>query len=208
MQTPTPVPTVPTPTLTPAPAPLFFTEQFRVTPPYWDFLQVDNGQPFAEPGVQDGFLVFDLAATNQWAYGLYEGHDYADVTVETQSQYRTLGDGAVGLVCRYDLTKGWYEFNIYADRTYELLYGQWLTPGVARYTPLYHGESEKIQSDENRIGLRCQGNALTPFVNGTQLRTWTELKFGLAEGKAGLAVSSFEDAPFTIAFDWIKVSEP
>lgn len=205
---PSPLPVTPTASQTPPPGPRSFTEEFRAQPNYWDFLGVDNGQPFAAPSVQDGFLVFDLNASNQWAYGIYAGHEYGDVTVKAQLQNRTVGDGAAGLICRYDAKKGWYEFNVFADRSYELLYGQWLAEGIARYAPLYQGESDSIQSDENQVGLDCQGNELTPFVNGTQLRTWPELKFGLSGGKVGLAVSSFEDVPFTIAFDWLKVEEP
>ncbi len=203
-----PTPTRIVPTKTPAPGPRSFAQDFRTSPPYWTYLAVENGQSFTAPSVQDGFLVFDLAAADQWAYALYTGHQYWDVTVQAHAQLRTTGDGAVGLVCRYDTLKGWYEFNIYADRSYALLYGQWLTNGVARYTPLYKGQSDKIQSDENELGLGCQGDDLTPFVNGTQLRTWQELKFGLTMGQVGMSVSSFEDFPFTVGFDWAKVSEP
>ncbi len=204
--TPRPVPPSPTARATRAPAPLYFTEPFDAKPSYWSFLQVDNGEPFAGPSVRDGFLVFDLTATNQWAYAMYGSHDYDDVMVETQAQNRTGGDGAGGVVCRYDEKFGWYELDVYADQTYQLLYGQWLAQGMARYTPLYHGTSEKIQADENLIGLSCQGSTLTPFFNGTQMRAWQETKFGLKDGKVGLAASSFEDAPFTVAFDWVKIS--
>ena len=175
---------------------------------YWITLSVDNGQPFSGATLRDGFLVFDLAEANQWAYSLYSVPDYADVTVEAQTQRRTEGDGAVGLVCRYDERKGWYEFNIHEDQTYQLLFGQWLAPGVARYTPLFQGESENIAPDANTIGLECQGNTLTPFINGIQMRRWQEQKFGLLSGQVGLSASSFQDIPFTIAFDSFKVIEP
>ncbi len=208
MPSSSPVTTAIRPTQTPTPGPRVFTEDFRSSPSYWTYLQVDDGRTLAIPSVQDGFLVFDLPSADQWAYAIYSGHDYWDVTVQAQTQFRTSGDGAVGLVCRYDLMKGWYELNVYADRTYALLYGQWLTNGVARYTPLYQGEAEQIQSDENQIGLHCAGNVLTPFINGTQLRSWPELKFNLIMGKVGLSVSSFADSPFIVGFDWAKVNEP
>ena len=201
-------PTLVPPTSTPARGPRTFTEDFRTSPSYWTYLQVENGQPLAAPSIEDGFLVFSLPASNQWEYAIYAGHAYGDATIDVQSQYRTSGDGTVGLVCRYDEKKGWYELNVFADGTYMLLYGQWLTNGVARYSPLYQGKSEKIQSDENEIGLHCSGNVLTPVVNGTQLRSWQELKFGLRMGEVGLSVSSFSDAPFTVGFDWAKVTEP
>jgi hypothetical protein len=205
---PSPVPVSPTSSPTLLPVPRTFTEAFDLQPATWSLAEVDNGQPFAGPTTRDGFLVFDLASSNQWAYALYTVHDYADVTIETEMQSRTAGDGAGGVVCRYDENKGWYEFNVRQDQTYQLLFGQWLAPGVARYTPLYQSRSEKITSEANRIGLQCQGNILTPSINGVQLRRWQEQKFGLQEGQSGLSASSFDDAPFTIAFDWVKVSEP
>jgi hypothetical protein len=211
-QTNVPAPTasqvIPTPSETALPAPRTFTENFNTDLSNWTFRQIDNGQPAATPSTRDGFLAFDLGTTNQWAYALYEPQEYGDVMVEAQAQSRTVGDGAAGIVCRYDEKHGWYELNVYADHTYELLFGEWLAQGVARYTPLYQGRSEKIQVDTNEIGLSCQGNILTPVINGTQMRRWQEQKFALQEGKIGLLASSFQDAPFTIAFDWVKVSAP
>jgi hypothetical protein len=206
--TATAAPTASPVSVTAPPAPRDFTEAFDAIPPDWAFLQVDNGQTFLSPAVRDGFLVFDLSTMNEWGYALYSGHDYADVLVETQVQSRTVGDGAVGLVCRYDEKKGWYEFNIFVDGTYQLLFGQWLGPNMARYTPLYQGESQAVRTDVNKIGLQCQGNLLQPFINGAPQRKWSELNFGLQNGEVGLSASSFGDAPFTVAFDWVRVSEP
>jgi hypothetical protein len=203
-----PSPVSPTPSVIPTSAPRNFTEEFSANAPDWTFLQIDNGQLIPGPSTRDGFLVFDLGAANQWVYALYEPQDYSDVVIEAQIQSRTPGDGAAGIVCRYDESRGWYELNIFADQTYELLFGQWLAAGVARYTPLYHGESEKIEADTNVIGLSCEGNVLTPVINGAPMRKWTEQKFALQKGKVGLSASSFQDAPFTIAFDRVKVSEP
>jgi hypothetical protein len=206
--TPSLFPSTPAPIATPAPALRSFTEEFDGDFPYWSFLQVDNGQPAARPIAEAGFLVFDLPGSNQWAYALYGGPDYADVRLDAQVQVRLGTDGAMGLVCRYSEGAGWYEFNIYPDQTYMLLYGQWLAGGVARYTPLVHSESEKINSDKNEIGLSCAKDTLIPFVNGIQMRTWRETKFGLQNGKIGISVASFEDKPFMAAYDWVKVSEP
>ncbi len=198
---------LPTPTTRPL-APRDFEETFNGKPIYWGFLAVDNGQSYAGPSVEDGFLVFGLPSPNQWAYGLYNSPVYNNVLIEAELQMRTAGDGAAGLVCRYDEKNGWYEFNIFADQSYQLLFGQWLAPGLARYTPLYQGKSEAIKGDTNQIGLDCQGNSLTPIVNGARLKSWPEMKFGLEKGRVGLSASSFMDAPFAIAFDWVRVSEP
>ncbi|MGE5258479.1 MAG: hypothetical protein ACM3KE_17520 [Hyphomicrobiales bacterium] len=195
-----------TPTLPPAPR--VFTETFDGPVPYWTFRQAGNGQAAALPAIRDGFLVFDLPAPNQWAYALYGGPDYGDVTVEARVQSRSSGDGAAGILCRYDKSAGWYELNLFADGTYQLLFGQWLAEGVARYVPLYRGEADAMRSDENTVALQCEGHTLTPFLNGAQLRKWEEARFGLKTGKVGLSVSAFTDVPLTAAFDSVKVSEP
>jgi hypothetical protein len=206
--TPTSLPVKIIPTGTARPPASNFTESFDETPPYWTSAQVDNAQPFTGPATRDGFLVFDLTGPNQWAYAFYSGHIYGDSTMEAQVQIRTSGDGAVGLVCRYDEHKGWYEFNIYADQTYQLLFGQWLAPGVARYTPLYRDHSPAIKGDADQIGLDCTGDALSPSINGVSIRRWLDRKFLLEKGQVGLSVSSFADAPFTVAIDTVTVSEP
>jgi hypothetical protein len=201
-------PTSPAPTQTLQPAPRTFTEEFDGNVPYWSFLQIDNGHLAADPITDGGFLVFDLPAPNQWVYALYSGQEYADVRVDAKVEARTTGDGGLGLVCRYDEKSGWYEFNIFADQTYEILFGQWLAHGVARYTPLVRIQSEKIQASVNEIGLLCEDNTLTPFINGTQMRKWQDQKIGLKNGMVGISASSFNDIPLQIAFDWVKVSEP
>jgi hypothetical protein len=183
-------------------------EQFEGSLPYWTFQQIELGPPDATPDAQGGFLVFDLPMPNQWVYALYSGQDYADVRVDAQVEDRAGQSGAMGIVCRYTEENGWYEFNIYADQTYEILYGQWLAPGLARYTPLFRGVSPKIKGDANEIGLLCQGDMLTPFINGTQLRIWQDTRIGLTDGKVGISAASFTEAPFTAAYDWVKVSLP
>jgi hypothetical protein len=195
------------PTETLAPAPRTVDEEFNGSLPYWSFMQIDNGQPFPGPSVDAGYLVFNLTAPNQWAYALYGGQDYQNVRVDAQVEVRA-GDGALGIVCRYNEKDGWYEFNIYSDQTYMLLYGQWLAQGVVHYTPLYHGDSEKIKNGANEIGLLCEDSLITPSINGVQMRKWDEQKFGLTGGEVGISASSFDNVPFTSAYDWFKVSEP
>lgn len=195
------------PTPTAAPAPRTFQDDFQGDLGQWSFLQVDNGSTAPDPRLSAGYLRFDLTASNQWLYALYTPHAYADVRVDASLAFGG-ADSAAGVVCRYDQHKGWYEFNVYPDQTYVLLYGQWLAGGVARYTPLFRASSEKIQPDANEVGLLCRGNILTPFINGVQLRQRVETTFGLTSGQVGLAAASFETAPISILVDWVKVAEP
>jgi hypothetical protein len=207
-QEPSPVPPTATASPSPVPAERVFSEQFEAGSPYWTYVQVDTGAALPTPTVVGGFLVFDMLSPNQWVYGIYEPFEYGDVRLDAAVQVRSGGGAVPGLVCRYDEKRGWYEFDILDDQTYVLLYGQWLAEGVARYTPLVQAGSEKIVDGENELGLLCEGDVLTPFINGTQLRRRQETTYGLTGGKVGVAAASFEQAPAEIAFDWLKVALP
>ncbi len=213
---PSPVPTarpsLPPPSATatePAlPGPRSFTEEFNGALPDWAFLQIDNGHPIPGPSAEGGFLVFDLNDVDQWVYALYGAQDYADVRLDARVEFRTGEDESAGVVCRYGEKQGWFEFNVYPDQTYTLMFGQWLAQDVARFTPLYRGTSEKIAPDADEIGLLCKGSALTPFINGVQMRIVQVAKYPLQDGKVGLSASSFDKSPVMAAYDWVKVSEP
>jgi hypothetical protein len=201
-------PVPPTVESTLPPPPRTFTEEFDGSLPYWAFLQIDNGRPFEGPSVQAGSLVFDLPASDQWAYALYARQDYTDIRLDARIDVQAGNDGAVGLVCRYSETAGWYEFNIYADQTYSLLFGQWLTQGVARFTPIFKDSSNKIQNGMNELGLLCQGDILTPSINGASMKQTLVTRVGLKRGTIGISAASFQSVPFTAAFNWVKVSLP
>jgi hypothetical protein len=196
----------PTATLPPPAALRDFTETFDAPSPYWSAFGTNHIDPDVQ--LQNGFLVFNLTQSNDWADIIYIGQSYQDVRVDAQVEVRAGNDGAVGIVCRYSQISGWYEFNIYADQTYMILYGQWLSPGIARYTPLRRFNSEKIKTGANQIGLVCQGNILTPYINNVRMQVYEDNKVGLKDGNIGLTASSFTKVPFIAAFDWAKVSEP
>jgi len=172
------------------------------------FLQAAAGGEELDVAAAGGSLRLTLGTPNQWAYALYDAHTYADVRVDARVEFSAGGQGATGLICRYDPAAGWYEFNIYADRTYTLLFGQWLAEGVARYTPLVVASSEKIDAAVNEIGLVCAGDVLTPYINGVQLRRRQETQHVLHEGQVGISAASFESASLSILVDWIGAGDP
>ena len=61
---------------------------------------------------------------------------------------------------------------------------------------------------ENEYGILCQGNTLTLFINGKEVRSLVDSKYLLPEGKVGISVSSFRDAPVIADFFWAKISQP
>ena len=183
-----------------------FTEEFDVAIPYWQFLQSGaRSQPLTS-SVQAGTLRLELTGADQWAYALYAGHDYDDVRVDAVANF---GSGSsAGVICRYTPADGWYEFDIYADGSYSILFGQWLAEGIARYTPLVLSVSDAIRPDANEIGLVCQDNILTPFVNSVQLRRRQETQHVLTTGNVGLSAASSDAGAATVTFDWVSVGNP
>lgn len=202
----------PTGTFTPpAPTalPRYFTEEFDGALPAWSVLQSNGGTP-PQTSIQDGALSFELGAPYQWAYAIVGDQSYDNVRLDALAQSAgTLPDG-LGLLCRYSEDNGWYEFNISGDGTYSVLFGQWLSEGVADYTPVAADRSEYLKhgAEKNEIGLACQDNTLLLYLNGKLFRKLDVSRFGLQAGKLGLAVASFENTPVLISFDWLKVSQP
>jgi hypothetical protein len=207
--TPTPEPTS---TFEPSPTPLprFFTNEFDSSLAGWVILQAGND---AVPNIktENGALLLQMDSPFTWLYALYGAEEYADVRIDAQFTNRAGTPSSVGLVCRYGEEQGWFEFNVSTDGSYNVLFGKWLAVGIAEYLPVTdNGSSTLIQPSgaTQTIGLLCEANTLSLYVNEIILRRVDVERFGLADGKVGIAASSFENVPILAAFDWVKVSEP
>ena len=204
----TPSPLPPTSTATLPPAPRTFTEEFDADAPYWKFLQAGAAGAATTAAMRPGTLRFELSEPDAWAYAVYADEVYEDVRIDAVVDFDGNGDSSAGVLCRYDAGVGWYEFNIYPDRTYNLLFGQWLAEGIARYTPLVVSESDEISPAVNEIGLVCQGDVLTPYVNSVQLRRRQETLHVLTEGQVGVSAASAAAGGQAVSFDWVSVGNP
>lgn len=218
--TTTPLPTVqpatpipqPTQTFEPSPTalPRFFTNDFDSSLAGWVILQAGSD---SVPNVktENSALLLQMDSPFTWLYTLYGPEEYADVRIDAQFQNQGGSPSSVGLVCRYGDDQGWFEFNVSTDGSYNILYGKWLSVGVAEYLPVTNDASSKLiqlGGATQTIGLLCEGNILTLYVNDTVLRRVDATRFALEEGKVGLAASSFENVPALAGFDWVKISEP
>ena len=207
--TPTTLPT-PTVTATPPPPKRYFTEEFDDGLDYWStlFASGDSGRVDILNG--NGTLTFELYSTNAWLYAIYRAFEYESVHIETRISSLGSNTNAMGLVCHYSEGDGWYEFNISSDGTYNVLHGQWLAEGVARYTPIVNDVSEYIETGNttNELGLDCYENILQLYINGKHFRKLDVAHVGLTSGKIGLSLASFEEAPVILAVDWIEIGEP
>ncbi|MBL8098565.1 MAG: hypothetical protein JNK81_05255 [Anaerolineales bacterium] len=212
--TQTPLPTLPpatatdtlvfTPTSepTPEPPPLYFTDEFTSASPYWIFSQT-GGLNTPTTTFENDSLRIDISSPDTWMIGIHNVHTYNNVFIKTKANITSTG--SFGLICRYN-ENGWYEFNIYSDGTYNLLYGKQLTEGVARYIPLSTGSSVYITSS-SEIGLHCQDNFLLAYVNDNLIRRIDVTNYGLGEGQVGINTSSVSESPSNIIFEWVQVSQ-
>jgi hypothetical protein len=189
------------------PVPLFFTDEFNSDLGAWVSFQTGGAEP---PSVklENDLLRIDFPTSNTWYYAIHNAHEYSSVFVS--AKFLGTPSGSLGVICNYDESKGWYEFNIASDGTYSILFGQWLAQGIAQYTPIANEKSEYLKdgSLSYEIGLTCQDNILYPQINGKLFRKVDVARYGLTEGKVGITASSFEEVPMIATFDWVKVSEP
>jgi len=198
------------PTLEPSPPPFpkFFTNEFDLSLAGWVILQAGND---AVPNINTGNsnLILQMDSPHTWVYVLYGAQDYANVRVDTSFENRAGSPSSIGVICRYTEEKGWFEFNISTDGTYNVLYGNWLTVGIADYLPILGDESEYIQPSGTlqEIGMLCEDKTLWLYINQKLFRKVDVARYELTEGKVGITASSFENFPVIAAFDWVKVSE-
>lgn len=192
------------PTATPEPFPQFFTDQFDSESPYWEFMQA-GGLSAVTPTFSNGTLRLDIPATDTWMIGIHSANNYENVFVRATTSVSPTG--SAGLICRYS-EDGWYEFNVATDGAYSLLLGQWLSDGVVKYIPVINDVSNKLTELTNtEIGMFCQDNFIQLYVNSTMINRAEVTNYGLAEGKIGISAASFTEAPNSVLFDQVQVSD-
>jgi len=185
---------------------MYFTEEFDSDLGAWESFQT-GGSGSPTMNLENNRLHVDIASPHTWYYAIHTTHEYSNVTVNAKIDGNP--GGSVGLVCYYSASKGWYEFNIASDRTYSVLFGQWLAQGIAQYTPLATDATDYLAAGglNYEIGLTCQESTLFLYINEKLFRKVDVTRYGLAEGMVGITASSFGETPMTVFFDWVKVSE-
>lgn len=212
LPTPIPVTDTPAPTLTPEPSPTpfprFFTTEFDGSLAGWVILQAGS-DTVPNITVENSRLLMQMDSPYTWVYGLYGTHDYDNVHVETKFVNNAMSPASIGLICRYSETDGWFEYNVTTDGTYNLLYGKWLSNGIADYLPILDGSTNAIQQSgtEQQIGMICTGSTVSLLIDGTIIRNAEVSRFELTSGKVGVTASSYENVPVITSFDWVTVSE-
>ena len=193
----------------------FFEEQFdNSLSGNWDILTV-TGSDESDPDkvtveAENGNLVWDFDSEYVYYYIFYNAFDYEDVKLELSADNRGRNNNSISLICRYDANVGWYEFNIANNGLYDILYAEVQNDGDISYSRIANGGSNAINQgmDVNEYAITCEDENLGLEINGDEVITVPERRYGLRSGQVGVSVSSFNVLPIRIEMDWIRVSEP
>ncbi|MBI5841342.1 MAG: hypothetical protein HZB19_14680 [Chloroflexi bacterium] len=204
---PTPAPTEPP--VEPVSAQDYFTEEFDGDISNWSYFTTKNDSTAddtgAQPFTEDGFLVMDIGKYLN-VYALYDPYIYDNVRLDVRVDNRGTNNNNINLVCRYS-DEGWYEIAI-ANNGLFWLYAYDAAKG--NYVKLADGGSNKIKAGKevNEYTFICNDRNLKLSINGFETTTYTDNQFVFRDGQIGVGLSSFNDVPVKVEFDWIKIGQP
>jgi len=167
---------------------------------------------FTNYGDDDGYelysdddkLIFDIASDNTAAYVTYDPWVYEDVYTEVAIENRGANTMDVSLVCRFS-EDGWYEFAIQSNGLWYI----WRYDSDSEdYTMLYNGGSQNINMGkaQNIYGAECDGQDLTFCINGK--KAFSVRDDTHREGQVGFGVTSYDDVPVKVEFEYFFIDEP
>ncbi len=190
-------------------APDFFTEEFDGDISNWsqvvDLNAQEGNKSQANIAVEDGRLVFDFG---KWLIGyvFYDPYDYTNVRVDISVENRGTNVNNILLVCRAS-DEGHYLVNV-ANSGLFWMYA--FNGETGSYTRIADGGSNKIKSGKeiNEYAIVCNEKTITLFINGYEVRSYTDNQFVFRKGQVGVGVASENQLPVKVEFDWVKISEP
>jgi hypothetical protein len=187
----------------------FFTEEFDGNLDNWSQVvelnakEGDTSQ--AKISVKDSHLVFDFG---KWliGYEFYKPYTYTDVRVDVSVENRGTNVNNILLICRAS-DEGHYLVNVANSG----LFAIYAFDGAKKtYTRVADGGSNKIKAGKeiNEYSLVCKERRLTLYINGSEVRSFTDNQFVFREGQIGVGVASEDQLPVKVEYDWVKISEP
>ena len=193
----------------------FFTEEFD-TPltsdwSYFTITASDKADPEkVTVEAEDGKLVWEFDSEWVYYYLFYGAYEYEDVKLDVRADNLGKNNNSVSLVCRYTPDEGWYEFNIANNGLYSILFMELLENGKIRENRIANGGSNDINQGKevNEYSITCEGDQLTLNINGSEVISIQDRKYGLSSGQVGISVSSFNVLPILVEMDWFQISEP
>ncbi|MHA2428696.1 MAG: S1C family serine protease [Candidatus Hermodarchaeia archaeon] len=186
-------------------SPAFYIEEFDPDSPTvgdWSWYLTNGEENGFDIYTENGKLVFDIDGYDIYSYFSYDPWFYEDVRVDALAENRGKNNNNVSLICRAT-DYGWYEFSIANNGLW------WIWAYDGAYTLLSNGGSTAVNmgKDVNEYTIMCFGDTLALYINGAEVHTMTETKFGFREGQIGIGVSSFDVLPIIVEFDWVVISD-
>jgi len=187
----------------------FFTEEFDGDISNWSYFVTKNDSTADDSGVapttDNGYLVFDLHKYLN-VYAIYEPQTYDNVGIDVRVENRGTNNNNINLVCRYS-DEGWYEIAIANNGLY------WLYAfdgAKGSYVRLADGGSNDIKAgkETNEYTFICNDRNLILGINGNEVRKYTDNQYVLRDGQIGVGLSSFNDLPVKVEYDWVQISQP
>jgi hypothetical protein len=159
---------------------------------------------------KNGALVFDIGDQDLTALSFFQTSIYKNVWIDLRVTNRGGTDHAVNVICRYDKEEGWYQFQIFNSGLFNLYYMLWDENLKPQPTLLTQGVSNAMRPNDaaNDLSVICNGRVLSLYVNGRMAVTYEENQYVLPAGQIGIGVSSFDEIPVVVQFDWMKLETP
>lgn len=212
---PSPTLSAPAATATATPIPLaaahyFFEEEFDSELTGWSTVVTSGDVDLLDLQVKEGFLVFDIGDQNLTALSFFQTSIYKNVWIDLRVTNRGGTEHAVNVICRYDKEEGWYQFQIFNSGLFNLYYMSWDENLKPQPTLLAKGGSDTMHfaPSSNDLSVICNGRVLSLYVNGRMAVTYEENQYVLPAGQIGVGVSSFDEIPAIVQFDWMKLETP
>ncbi len=154
----------------------------------------------------DEGLALTLGGKELYLYYFYKPFVYQDVVIKLRAEnIGSINRNNVSLICRKN-NNTWYELSVANDGLWFLY--NYDERNAKRYTLLGNGGSNAIKTGKNvnEYEMRCNGNEISLFINGRNVRT---VKSDLyAEGQVGFNISSLDLFPIEINVSEFEVSKP
>lgn len=156
------------------------------------------------PNAENGKMKFDLQKQNKWVYVYYDPYLYTDVRLDMTADNKGANSNSVSLICRLS-EDGWYEVNIQNSGLYDIL-----AFADNQYYTVFNGGSVAIHQGKgtNEYALICSGDTISLYINNQLVKSVTEKKHKLGEGRVGFGVSSFESLPVKVDVENFTISQP
>lgn len=177
------------------------------------FLDSNSGWPHHQTAnstmdyVNGGYHIL-VTKTNLMAFATAGQSLPGDVSIEVDAT-KTAGpdDNYIGVICRYQDSDNFYFFAISSDGYAGIAMYKTNSMSVLSGSSFESSSAINQGAASNHIRADCVGNALTLYVNGTQVDSLTDSTFG-SGGDVGILARANDTSGVDILFTNIVVSKP